>query len=116
MVKKALAPVTALVSDSLEEAEASKCNSYRECDPSEQCLFHGKDEVGREGWFLRLEVTGMYTRRCGPFETREEAVECLAGFANDVDTAFTEISNHIHQPGQMIVAEGVPRLAATNGR
>ncbi len=101
------------VIDSVEEVEQETCSSYRECEPSEECLFQGRDEVGREGWFLRLEVTGMYTRRCGPFETREEAMEHLESFANDVEEAFTEIGNHLHQPGQVITVEGVPRLVAT---
>ena len=104
------------VIDSVEETEEETCNSYRECDPSADYLFQGRDEAGREGWFIRIEVTGMFPRRCGPFETREEATECLERFANAVDEAFTEISNYLRQPEQVVVAEGVARLEATSGR
>lgn len=40
------------VADNAEEAAATESVIFHECDPSDQCLFYGKDEVGREGWFL----------------------------------------------------------------
>ncbi len=102
-----------LVSEGTEQTEASESITYRECDPDLQCLFQGKDEVGREGWFLRLEVTGMYTRRCGPFETREEALNILDGFANKVVEGFIDVLNALDMPKQISVLEDVPRLAGT---
>ena len=43
-------------------------------------LFCGQDETGRRGWFLRLEITGLYPRRVGPFPTRTDALECVETF------------------------------------
>lgn len=101
---------------SAEPTEPSGSIVFRECNPSEECLFHGTDEVGREGWFLRLAVTGMYIRRCGPFVTRERALEILERFAGDVDEALTEITNWIHTPEEIWVMEGVPNLVATRAQ
>lgn len=106
-----------LVSENGEETETSERITYRECDPGPQCLFQGKDEVGREGWFLRLEATGMYTRRCGPFDTREEALAILDRFANKVVEGYIDVMNDLDMPKQLAVVEGAPQLAATtNGR
>lgn len=102
-----------LVSESGEQSEASESITYRECDPAQHCLFQGKDEVGREGWFLRLEVIGMYTRRCGPFDTREEALAILNRFANKVVEGYIDVMNDLDMPKQLAVVEGAPQLTAT---
>ncbi len=36
---------------------------WRERTLTEEEVFHGTDEAGRTGWFLRLSVTGLYPRR-----------------------------------------------------
>jgi hypothetical protein len=100
------------VIDSVEEAEEETYTSYRECDPSAECLFQGRDEVGREGWFLRIEVMGMFPRRCGPFETREEALKILDGFANKVIEGYVDVMNDMDMPEQLTIVEGVPQLTA----
>lgn len=102
-----------LVTECAEQAEVSERVTCRECDPAHHCLFQGKDEVGREGWFLRLEVTGMYPRRCGPFETREAAIKVLDGFANKVMEGYVDVMNDLDMPEQLLVVEGISQLAAT---
>ncbi|QPD04937.1 MAG: hypothetical protein Nkreftii_002711 [Candidatus Nitrospira kreftii] len=80
--------------------------------PSEEAVFHGEDELGRTGWFLRLEVTGLFPRRCGPFASREEAVETLDRFLSDlVPGALCELGNEL-DAGQCVV-EGVQPITAT---
>ena len=72
-----------------------------------------EDELGREGWFLRIEVTGMWPRRCGPFRTQAAACEFLEYvLGNELLEAFCNIENEIHGPEQACVVEGVPRLEA----
>ncbi len=101
-----------LVSDNAE-AKTSERVTCRQCDPSDHCLFRGKDEVGREGWFLRLEATGMYARRCGPFRTREAAIKVLDIFANKVMDGFIDVLVDLDVPKQVMVMEGISQLAAT---
>ena len=98
---------------SKQQTEASAPPHDRERGLSEESLFRGKDEVGREGWFLRIEVTGMYARRCGPFETQDSAYRFLDYFLNGhVMAAFVDIQNEMDRPIQSCVTEGVPRLIA----
>lgn len=61
---------------SQQQGDASMPHHYRERALSQEWLFHGKDEVGREGWFVRIEVTGMYPRRVGPFARKRRPVKC----------------------------------------
>ena len=113
MMKKALARVMSLVSNNTEQAEAPALCVHRERELSEEWLFQGTDERGCKGWFLRIEVTGMYPRRCGPFETQEDALEFLEAFLSDVATdPFCELDNRVRTP-QLCMVEGIPRLAAT---
>ena len=88
---------------------------YRERAVSEDWLFHGKDEVGREGWFVRIEVTGMYPRRYGPFATQAEACELLEDFLHDLVEPFGNLERDLDRPEQTCVIEGVPRLEVTPG-
>ena len=60
-----------------QEGESS---IYRECALSDQSIFYAAEEVDCQGWFLRIQVTGMYPRRCGPFSTRKDAVGFLDNF------------------------------------
>jgi hypothetical protein len=79
---------------------------------SGQSIFHGEDELGRTGWFLRLEVTGLFPRRCGPFASREEAVDTLGRFLGDlVPGALCELRNEL-DAGQCVV-EGFQTVTAT---
>lgn len=96
-----------------QEATASPPHHYRERAVSEDWLFHGKDEVGREGWFVRIEVTGMYPRRYGPFATQQEACGLLEDFLHDLVEPFSNLDRDLDRPEQTCVIEGVPRLTAT---
>lgn len=85
---------------------------WRERALTGQSVFHGEDERGRTGWFLRLEVTGLFPRRCGPFATRGEAVETLDRFLSDlVPGALCELGNELGHGA--CVVEGVPPVTAT---
>ncbi|MFY4730243.1 hypothetical protein [Nitrospira sp. BLG_2] len=86
---------------------------YRERAVSDDWLFHGRDEVGREGWFVRIEITGMYPRRYGPFATQEKACALLEDFLHDLVEPFANLDNELDRPEQGCVIEGMPRLAAT---
>lgn len=105
---------TTLVCDTDQESDASPFPRERERALSADSLFQGKDEVGREGWFLRIEVTGLYARRCGPFKSQEEACEFLDAFLNNhVMEGLVDILNEMDRPDQNCVVEGVQRLTAT---
>ncbi len=109
--------VTLVRKGSKQQTEASSPHYLRERPVSEDWLFQGKDELGREGWFLRIEVTGMYSRRCGPFESQDEACGFLEDFMyGEVLEAFCNIENELKTPEQACVVEGVPRLAATTNQ
>lgn len=111
MAKKALALAR---KGSTQQTDVAAPHHERERPLSDDWLFQGKDEVGREGWFLRIEVTGMYPRRCGLFTTRENAYEFLEGFLNGhVLEAFCNIQSEMVAPDQASIVEGVPRLATT---
>ncbi|MBX3329456.1 MAG: hypothetical protein KF722_03565 [Nitrospira sp.] len=111
MAKKALALVR---KGSKPQTEAGAPHHNRERALSEDWLFQGKDEVGHEGWFLCLEVTGMYPRRCGPFTTHEEACEFLEGFLNGyILEALCDTESEMDRPHQTRVVKGVPQLTAT---
>ncbi|MDF0674227.1 MAG: hypothetical protein P0120_07770 [Nitrospira sp.] len=111
MAKNALALVR---NGSKPKVEPSAPHQFRECPISEEWLFQGTDEVGREGWFLRLTISGLYPRRVGPFSSQEEALELLEDFLYEVTLGplLDEVENKMRNP-QVCVAEGIPRLTAT---
>jgi hypothetical protein len=116
MAKKAIAGVATLVRDHSERdaltSEAPE-RTWRERALSEEELFQGTDEAGRTGWFLRLTLTGMYPRRIGPYDSKEEALAVSeAVIAEFVMDSMTDILNDVER-GQVCILEGVPRLAAT---
>ena len=85
---------------------------WREYALSGESVFQGEDELGRKGWFLRLEMTGLFPRRCGPFETREKTVAVLDQFLSKlVPDALCELQNDM---ALRYVIEGIPRLTATS--
>jgi|SRR6476659_8705149 hypothetical protein len=93
-----------ILSERQEQDTASPI--YRECALSDQSIFYGAEEADRQGWFLRIQVTGMYPRRCGPFTTREGAVGFLDNFISKaLMNAFGELENQI-TVGQAYVVEG----------
>lgn len=89
---------------------------WRERTLTEDELFHGVDEAGRTGWFLRLSLTGLYPRRIGPYHTKEEALEVLEAVAAAfVQEPLVDLLNDLTAT-QACVQEGVPYLAATEAR
>lgn len=88
----------------LQEQEGES-SIYRECALSDQSIFYAAEEVDCQGWFLRIQVTGMYPRRCGPFSTRKDAVGFLDNFISKaLMNAFCELENQI-TVGQAYVVE-----------
>ncbi len=86
---------------------------WRERTLSEEELFHGTDEAGRTGWFLRLSVTGLYPRRIGPYHTKEDALAVLEDVAYQfVVEIMTDIQSDLDSH-QLCIQEGVPPLTAT---
>lgn len=86
---------------------------WRERTLSEEELFHGTDEAGRTGWFVRLSLTGLFPRRIGPYDSKEAALAVLEAVAYQlVVEVMTDIQNDLERH-QVCVQEGVPPLPAT---
>ncbi len=75
-------------------------------------LFCGQDETGREGWFFRLDITGLYPRRVGPFSTRVEALNCLNELlAEIILEPLLALQNQLAGgANRRYIVEGVPTL------
>lgn len=86
---------------------------WRERVLTPEDLFHGTDEAGRTGWFLRLSMTGMYPRRLGPYDSQEEALDVLEYVAYQfVVETMTDILGDL-EANQVCIQEGVAPLAPT---
>lgn len=96
-----------------ETTQEEQGRVWRERTLSEEELFHGTDEAGRTGWFVRLSLTGLYPRRIGPYSSQEEALGVLEAVAAEfVMDSLTDILNDLTN-GQTCVQEGVAPLPAT---
>jgi hypothetical protein len=75
-------------------------------------LFCGRDETGRRGWFFRVDITGLYPRRVGPFPTRAEARERFEDLlAEIILEPLLALQNDLAGGAQgRYVIEGVPTL------
>jgi hypothetical protein len=91
--------------------------AWRERPVSDRWLFRAQDAAGRRGWFLRLEVTGLYARRVGPFPTRTDALKCVETLLAEITLgALLDLHNDMTSE-QACVTEEIPRLTGrTNGR
>ena len=99
-----------LVTDGLDTKPEETSRVWREQPLSPKWLFRGQDEAGRRGWFLRFDVTGLYTRRIGPFSTRPAALACLDDLvATIILEPLLELHNQLDDD-QCCVVEGIPRL------
>lgn len=95
-----------------ETTHEGSARIWRERTLTEEELFHGTDEAGRTGWFLRLNVTGMYPRRIGPYQTQDAARAVVDAVAAEfVMDSLTDILNDL-EDGQVCIQEGVPYLTA----
>ena len=96
-----------------QHTKATRPHLSRERAQSKDWLFHGKDELGREGLFLRIEVTCMHPRRCGPFASLDEACSFLEEFLEqDVLAAFGYMKDALKNHGQACVVESESGLQA----
>ena len=48
-----------------------------EIEPRNEWFVLSKTPSGRTVWYLRLKVTGMYSRLFGPFSSKDDALLCL---------------------------------------
>jgi hypothetical protein len=92
---------------------------WSERAPTTHQLFCGQDEAGRRGWFFRVDITGLYPRRIGPFPTRAEARECFEDLlAEIILEPLLNLQNDLASgPRGRYAIEGVPTLTRlTKGR
>jgi hypothetical protein len=91
-------------------AEEMAGRIWRECPVPESSLFEGQDEVGRRGWFLRLETTGLHPRRIGPFAAKDEALAVLERVLEVVtEKTDCEVINDLKE-SQVCIVESIPQL------
>lgn len=91
--------------------------TWREQPVSDRWLFRAQDEAGRRGWFLRLEFTGLYARRVGPFPTRTDALDCLETLRAEITMGPLTDLHNVMTSEQAYVTEAMPRLTGrTKGR
>ncbi len=83
---------------------------WREQPVSDEWIFRGQDEAGRRGWFLRLNVTGLYPRRVGPFPSKAQALDVLEEVIAEISLgALLNLMNKMTER-QACLVEGVPTL------
>ena len=61
-----------------------------ETRPHEEWFVQAKDEWGKAVWFLRVQATGLRTRRYGPFPTKHRALLFLDRLLNGVEDGLME--------------------------
>lgn len=92
-----------------EESKEEPYRYWRERDLTADELFESTNEVGRSGWFFRLEMTGLFPRRLGPFQNRAEALTAYEAFMDDLVTGpLCELENRFYSGDHVV--EGIPRL------
>lgn len=92
-----------------EEPNEKTPRLWRERQLSADELFQSVNEVGRSGWFFRVEITGMFPRRVGPFKTQSAALDCYEEFIAGIFVEPLCALENAHGDGELVV-EGVPRL------
>ncbi len=68
---------------------------FRERKPDESWFVTVTNEQGQRERFLRIQVTGLYPRRFGPFKTDREALAFLELFLEDAFGALTAAFNEL---------------------
>ncbi len=83
------------------EVKTSDSNANKvvlvERKPQPDWFASARNEHGKRQVFLRFQMTGLYPRRFGPFQTKREALLFLDDMLNQVQDAFGEgeiKSNH----------------------
>lgn len=64
-----------------------------ETRPQDRWFQQARDPWGRIVWFLRLEVTGLRTRRYGPFATKRKGLLFLDFLLDNVSDGICEADN-----------------------
>ena len=102
--------LTLMNKETVSAPEAER--TWRERPVSDRWLFRAQDDAGRRGWFLRIEVTGLYPRRVGPFPTRAGALECLETLLSEITLgALLDMQNEIQEEHACVcVTEEIPTL------
>lgn len=101
---------SAVHDEQLKEEEAERPKVWRETPITNGLLFHGRDEAGRTGWFLRLVASGLYPRRVGPFRSKTQALEVLETFISEIEVhVLCDIHNAL-EFHQAYAVEGIPML------
>jgi len=97
-----------------EEPNEDPPRLWRERHLSEEELFEATDEVGRTGWFIRLDITGLFSRRLGPFDSKDAALKCFEEcVARMMFDPLCELQAELTE-GQYVI-EGIPRLTGKAG-
>lgn len=61
-----------------------------EVPPREEWFQRSRDQWGREVWFIRVHITGLRTRRFGPFPTKHKGLLFLDHLLNEVADALSK--------------------------
>lgn len=68
-----------------------------EMKPRGEWFQRSRDQFGRPVWFVRVKVTGLRSRRFGPFPTKNKGLLFLDHLLNEVGDAISEASNDLAQ-------------------
>lgn len=66
-----------------------------EMPPSEEWFQRSRDQWGREVWFIRVQITGLRTRRFGPFPTKHKGLLFLDHLLDEVADALSSASGDL---------------------
>ena len=68
-----------------------------ELPPSDEWFQKSRDSFGREVWFVRIQMTGLRTRRYGPFANKHKGLLFLDHLLNGVTDAMVDAGNDIER-------------------
>ncbi len=84
--------------------------------PQPDWFVRARNEHGKLEWFLRIQCTGLYPRRFGPFPTKQRALLFLDDVLNETLDTITGTSSQ-WEPNRACILEdalGTQYLAARN--
>ena len=100
----------ALINETKQVKPSRGRRLWRESPVTDDVIFEATDECGRTGWFLRLTVSGLYPRRVGPYQTKEQAIDVWEDFIVEVELGLLNDLMNEMDSTQAYVVEGVPQL------
>ena len=82
--------------------------------PQPDWLVRARNEHGQLEWFLRIQCTGLYPRRFGPFPTKQRALLFLDDVLEEILDAMTGTSSELEPNRECILEDalGTQYLAA----